>query len=139
MKINHADFVSIKHSIHKNGNTENKTVSDVFKYIQPSCPIITIDKIVVDKNKRGSRFGAKVLFPMLEENEDKLIIIVLQYLDTDREEKSYKEKIESVIKLGKYFRKLGFVDVNQYFGRYSDRISMCYNNRSFQKLIENKK
>lgn len=126
--------VAIKSEVFSNvANCSVKTILDIYSYSQFKGEILYISNFVVDTCYRGKRLGGKELLKLLEKNEDKLIILDVKYLPLEPNESiSNKEKINKLIKLGKYFKKLGFIDINKYFGRHQDKISMCYKNTSYK-------
>lgn len=132
------DCVSINYVVFENGKDCNvKTVSDIYLHSKYKGEILYIKNFVVDSHYRGKRLGGKELYKLLEKHEDKLIVIELFYIPLELHEViDSKERRKRLIKLGKYFLKIGFQDINKYFGRHSDKISMCFKNSSYKNWLK---
>lgn len=132
------DIVSINYKVYDNkSNCDIKTILDIYNHSLYRGTILYIKNFVVDSFYRGRRFGAKELYKVLEKNNDKLVIIDLEYFPLELHETvTKKQKRKSLINLGKYFLSIGFCDINRYFGKHCDKISMCFKNEAYKNWIK---
>lgn len=136
--MQHVDYISFKYRIITRENyKENKTAMDIFTYSNYTGEIFVIENFVVDKYYRGKRLGMKGIYDLLKSHSDKLIIIELTYMSLEKHDVlSNVEKLAQLLHLGKYFIKVGFIDINKYFGKHKNKISMCYKNEAYNNWLK---
>jgi len=86
--------------------------------------ILSINNIFLDEIYRNKGIGSKELKELCEEDPS-IIIIAITTGDDDR-----------LSMLDSFLRKVGFVDVNSYIGKYEDKGTYIYNNDIGGKFID---
>lgn len=97
-----------------------------------------ISKIIVPKNERNKGIGTEKLLELCNSiGDDTFILVTAGVLMQEYKIEPTNEEYELILnKLDKFFKNIGFIDVNKYIGCYEYKCSYLYGNKVGLELIK---
>lgn len=97
-----------------------------------------ISKIIVPKEKRNNGIGTKSLLELCKSmGEDKFILITAGALMDEYPKEPTTEEYNLILnRLDKFFKNIGFIDVNDRIGCYECKCSYLFGNKAGLELIK---
>lgn len=99
--------------------------------------VLEIVEFSIENNKRSLGHGSKILKSFCDSYSDKLIYVKAGALESEYEEEPTEDEFLLILKrLDNFYRKLGFIDVNNRIGCYQYSNAYVYGNAIGQTFIQ---